>query len=62
MDTNDLAALLREAEAHHGDYEPTAPPHRWSDWYAGYIVARQDGRRPEDAVAAATAHVEAVLR
>ena len=25
-----LTALLREAEDHHGEYEPTAPKHHWS--------------------------------
>jgi catechol 2,3-dioxygenase-like lactoylglutathione lyase family enzyme len=44
-----LTALLREAEAHHGMYEATAPKHHWSDWYAGYIVARQHGRSPQEA-------------
>ena len=44
-----LAELLREAEAHHGAYEATAPKHHWSDWYAGYIVAREHGRMPEEA-------------
>lgn len=62
MDTNELAALLRETESHHGDYEPTAPAHQWSDWYAAYIVARQEGATPDDAVSRATRHVEAVLR
>jgi len=41
--------LLQEAEKHHGEYEPTAPKHHWSDWYAAYIVARQDGKTPEEA-------------
>jgi hypothetical protein len=62
MDTDALAELLVETEAHHGDYEPTAPAHRWADWYAAYIVARQEGATPQDAVSRATAHVEAVRR
>jgi hypothetical protein len=48
------AALLREAEEHHGEYEPTAPKHHWSTWYAAYIVARDEGRTAEEAVTAAT--------
>jgi len=31
------------------EYEPTAPKHHWSGWYAAYIVARQDGKDPEEA-------------
>jgi len=58
MDVETLTRLLREAEDHHGEYEPTAPKHHWSTWYAGYIVAREEGRSPEEAVAAATAHTE----
>ncbi len=62
MDVTTLAGLLREAEEHHGEYEATAPPHHWSDWYAAYIVARSQGRTPEQAVADAGQHMEAVLR
>jgi hypothetical protein len=61
MDVNTLAGLLEEAEQHHGDYEPTAPKHHWWDWYSAYIVARADGRTPEQAVAAAGVHMDAVL-
>jgi hypothetical protein len=62
MDVAELTALLREAEEHHGHYEPTAPPHHWSDWYAPFIVARQQGRTAEQAVADATLHVEGARR
>ena len=58
MDVATLTELLREAEEHHGKYEPTAPKHHWSGWYGAYIVARQDGRTPEDAVKDATRHIE----
>jgi len=61
MDVTTLAGLLAEAEEHHGHYEPTAPKHHWWDWYAAYIVARADGRTPEQAVADAGVHMEAVL-
>jgi hypothetical protein len=48
MDAAALAALLWEADHHHGPYEATAPKHHWSDWYAVYIVARANGRTPEE--------------
>jgi len=54
MDVATMTGLLREAEEHHGPYEAAGPPHHWSDWYAGYIVARQHGRTQEQAVADAT--------
>jgi len=58
MDVATMTGLLREAEEHHGPYEAAGPPHHWSDWYAGYIVARQHGRTQEQAVADATLIVE----
>jgi hypothetical protein len=58
MDVEKLTGLLREAEAHHGEYEPTAPAHHWSTWYAAYIVARDAGRTPEEASAEAVRHTE----
>jgi hypothetical protein len=58
MDVAELAALLREAEEHHGQYEPTAPPHAWPDWYAAFIVAREQGRTPQQASSDAIQHVE----
>jgi hypothetical protein len=61
MDVETLTNLLREAEEHHGEYEPTAPKHHWSTWYAGYIVAREEGKSSDDAVDAATRHTEASL-
>ena len=53
-----LTALLREAEERHGAYEATAPKHHWSDWYAGYIVARQRGMTAYDAAKDAERHME----
>jgi len=58
MDVERLTELLREAEDHHGEYEPTAPKHHWSTWYAGYIDARERGKSPVEAVEAATEHTE----
>ena len=60
MDVATLTELLREAEEHHGRYEPTAPPHHWSGFYAAYIVAREEGRSPEEADGDARRHMEAV--
>jgi catechol 2,3-dioxygenase-like lactoylglutathione lyase family enzyme len=62
MDVATLTELLREAEERHGKYEPTAPKHHRSGWYGAYIVARQDGRTPEDAVKDATRHIEGARR
>jgi catechol 2,3-dioxygenase-like lactoylglutathione lyase family enzyme len=61
LDVPSLTELLREAETHHGQYEPTAPKHHWSGWYAAYMVARERGKTPEDAVREATLHIEETL-
>jgi catechol 2,3-dioxygenase-like lactoylglutathione lyase family enzyme len=60
MDVATLTDLLREAEERHGKYEPTAPKHHWSGWYAAYIVARQRGRTPEESAKDAGLHMEGV--
>jgi len=59
MDVPTLTDLLREAEEHHGEYEPTAPKHHWSGWYATYIVARQRGKTPEEAAKDAPLNMKA---
>ena len=58
IDVATLTELLREAEQHHGEYEPTAPKHHWSDWYGAYIVARGRGRTPEEAAKDGALHIE----
>ena len=58
MEVEHLTTLLLDAEKHHGEYEPTAPKHHWSTWYAAYIVARDEGESEEDAFEAATRHTE----
>jgi catechol 2,3-dioxygenase-like lactoylglutathione lyase family enzyme len=58
LDVATLTELLRETEEHHGQYEPTAPKHHWSGWYAAYIVARQQGRTPEEASKEGALHME----
>jgi catechol 2,3-dioxygenase-like lactoylglutathione lyase family enzyme len=57
-----LTELLREAEERHGKYEPTAPKHHWSGWYAAYIVARERGRTADDAAKDAALHMESTRR
>ena len=57
LDVGPLTELLRETEKRHGEYEATAPKHHWSEWYAAYIVARQQGKSPEDAAKAGAQHM-----
>ncbi|MGA7684218.1 MAG: VOC family protein [Terriglobales bacterium] len=57
-DVATLTELLQETEKHHGEYEPTAPKHHWSGWYAAYMVARQNGKTPEEAAKDAKIHIE----
>jgi len=58
LDVPTLTELLKEAEQGHGQYEPTAPKHHWSDWYAAYIIALQQGASSEDAAKKAALNVE----
>lgn len=58
MDVATLAGLLREAAEHHHHYEQTAPEHDWSEWYASYIIAREQGSTSEEASDAAALHIE----
>ena len=58
FDVATMTELLRETEEHHGKYEPTAPKHHWSGWYAAYIVARQNGKTPEEAAKEGKLHIE----
>jgi len=57
-DVATLTELLREAEQQHGEYEPTAPKHHWSEWYAPYIIARQRGSTPDEAAKDAALHMK----
>ena len=59
LDVATLTNLLRETEEQHGKYEPTAPKHHWSEWYAAYMVAREQGKTSEEAVTAASQRIEA---
>ncbi|MBD0373720.1 MAG: VOC family protein [Pyrinomonadaceae bacterium] len=60
-DAATLAELLRETAEHHGHYEQTHAEHQWSDWYAPYLSARQQGSSSEEAAAAADRYMEEVL-
>jgi catechol 2,3-dioxygenase-like lactoylglutathione lyase family enzyme len=62
FDVATMTELLRETEKAHGDYERSSPKHHWSGWYAGYMVARQQGQSSEDAVKAGTREIEAARR
>ena len=62
FDVATLTELLKEAEKHHGEYEPTAPKHHWSGFYAAYIVARQDGKTPEEAAKDGVSQIESARR
>ncbi len=62
LDIASLTGFLREAEMRHGDYGPTAPKHHWSEWYSAYIVAREQGRTPEEAAKDGALHVDSAHR
>jgi len=62
LDVASLTEFLREAEGRHGAYQSTAPKHHWSDWYAAYIVAREQGRTPDEAVVDGAVHMQQILR
>ena len=53
-----LTELLQETEKHHGVYDASAPKHPWAQWYAAYIVARVQGKTPDEAATDAGRHVE----
>lgn len=56
-DVAKLTALLRETEQRHRSYEASAPKHDWSDWYAAYVTARENGRTADEAANDAALHV-----
>jgi catechol 2,3-dioxygenase-like lactoylglutathione lyase family enzyme len=58
LDVPTLTELLREAEEHHGMYGTSSPKHHWSAWYAAYIIAREQGKTPEQALEDARFDVE----
>ena len=60
MDIAELADLLHETGDRHGPFDEAAPPHDWWDWYAAYMVARQDGSAPDEASEAANRYMAEV--
>jgi hypothetical protein len=60
INVSSLTELLRETEEHHGQYEKTHAKHHWSDWYAPYLNARQNGSTPEEAAATADRYMDEV--
>ena len=60
MDVGSRADLLHETSEHHGSFEAVAPPHDWWDWYAAYMVAREDGSSLDEADAAADEYMAEV--
>ncbi len=60
MDVANLAELLHETGEQHDHVEKAAEAHDWWDWYAPYLSARQEGRGPDEATAAADLYLEEV--
>ena len=60
-DVGTLAELLHETEQRHRNYEKTHAEHHWWDWYAPYLNARQNGKTPEEAAAAADRYMDEVF-
>jgi hypothetical protein len=54
------AELLHETSIHHGTFEAVAPPHDWWDWYAAYMVARENGDAEDAAAASANRYMAEV--
>ena len=61
MDLTSMTALLQETEKRHGEYEPTAPKHHWSQWYGAYMVARERGKTPDEAAREARRQIEGAV-
>jgi catechol 2,3-dioxygenase-like lactoylglutathione lyase family enzyme len=62
QDATSLAKLLRETAEQHDRFEKTHAEHHWSDWYAAYMSARQNGSSPDEAAATADRYMEEVFR
>ena len=60
-DVATLADLLHETGEHHDQFEKSHVEHKWWDWYASYLSARQSGQSPEEAAAAAQRYMEESL-
>jgi catechol 2,3-dioxygenase-like lactoylglutathione lyase family enzyme len=60
-DVASRAALLKETAEHHDPYEKSHAPHNWWDWYAAYMIAREQGQSQDDAAATAGRYMTDVL-
>lgn len=58
MDVAARVELLLETSLRHGSFEASAPPHNWWDWYAAYMVGREDGSDADAAAAAADRYMD----
>ena len=58
MDIASRAELLHETALHHDRFEKTHVPHNWWDWYAAYMVAREQGSASDEASASADRYME----
>lgn len=57
-DVATLGQLLAETAEQHGKFEAATPAHDWWNWYAPYLSAREQGRSPEEATAAADQYMK----
>jgi hypothetical protein len=55
-----LGELLLETAKQHHHVETAAAAHDWWDWYAPYLSAREKGKTPEEATAAADLYMKEV--
>jgi len=62
VDVAALSNLLRETGERHHPYEKTHAEHKWWDWYAPYLSARQNGSSPDEAAAIADRYMAEVLQ
>ena len=62
LDLPNLTELLREAEEGHTENGSKLPAHHWSEWYAAFIVAREQGKMRDEAVKEAAFRIEAAHR
>lgn len=58
IDVATLAELLHETAEHHDQYDKAHGEHKWWDWYAPYLNARQKGSGPDEAASAANRYME----
>ena len=59
-DVEARAELLHETSLHHDPYEKSHAPHNWWDWYSAYMGAREHGKTPDEASAAANRYMDQV--